>query len=288
MINWPISLIAELASRRSVIFLGAGSSGSATRTIGGVTESPPRWRDLLLSLHQSANRGTQEDKDLGKKLIEESSYLNAAEVLRGCIQDGDFNHFIHNQFRDYKHSDIHEHINSIDQKIVVTTNYDCIYENYCRQGDGLYGYQVLKYHDEGLVTRLRSPIRLIIKAHGCMTSAENAILTRSDYFSARQKYSGFFQTLESIFLTNTLLFIGYSLTDPDIQLLLENSTITAKSAHPHYAVMPTGTHSALKAAYRKAYNVEILEYSDHNNHEELTESLAALASAVEEARETNM
>jgi hypothetical protein len=271
-----------------VIFLGAGSSGGATRTINGIAESPPNWKKLLLSLHQSTNRGTQEDKDLGRKLIDEASYLNAAEVLRTCIQDGDFNHFIFNQFREYKHSEIHEHINAIDQKVVVTTNYDCIYENYCRQGEGLYGYQVLKHHDEGLVTRLRSPIRLIIKAHGCMTSAENAILTRSDYFSARQKYSSFFQTLESIFLTNTLLFIGYSLTDPDIQLLLENSTITAKSAHPHYAVMPTGTHSTLKAAYRRAYNVEILEYSDQNNHEELTESLAALSASVAELRETNV
>jgi hypothetical protein len=285
MIDWPTSLIEELAARRTVLFLGAGSSAGASRIAQtGVTEHPPGWKKFLTDLVASAKKGSTEDLSMAESLIAESRLLDAAEILRSCIQDADYTRCIRNTFKDYKNSVLHEAINAIDQKVVITTNYDCIYENFCRQGDGADGYHVIKYHDEGLVASLRSPTRLILKAHGCMQSADRTVLTKSEYFGARQNYGSFFQTLESLFTTNTLLFIGYSLADPDIQLLLENSAITAKSIHPHYATMPIGTHNSIKASFRKIYNVEILEYDSSNGHEELSNSLISLANAVNEAR----
>lgn len=284
MIDWPHSLVEELAARRGIVFMGAGCSAGASRMSGGVRETPPDWKKLLEGLLGIANRGSPDDRTHAQKLIEESRFLDAAEILRSCVQEADYSRFIKHTFKDFQHTELHESINSLDQKVVITTNYDCIYENYCTQGDARDGYVVVQYYDEGLVAKLRSPTRLVVKAHGCMKNAERSILTKSDYFMARQRYGGFFQVLESLFLTNTLLFVGYSLSDPDIQLILESSSITAQSAHPHYAVMPRGTHPSIKAAFKKTYNVELLEYSPDDNHRELTESLKELAAATNDER----
>lgn len=47
MINWPDSLIDELASRRCVIFIGSGASASAKKRNGENDISPPTWAGLL-------------------------------------------------------------------------------------------------------------------------------------------------------------------------------------------------------------------------------------------------
>ena len=182
-------------------------------------------------------------------------------------------------------TELHRVVERLDQKTVVTTNFDTIYEDYCRQGDATHGYVVVNYYDKGIINRLRSPTRIIVKAHGCVTAPERTILSKSDFFKARAEHTAFFKTLESLFLTHTLLFIGYSVRDPDIQLLLENSTITALSEHPHYAVMATGLHSAIRAAFLRTYNIEILEFDPVNNYEELLTGLQDLATRVEEARD---
>lgn len=113
---------------------------------------------------------------------------------------------------------------------------------------------------------------------------EKTVLSKSDFFRARAEHTGFFRTLESLFLTHTLLFIGYSVSDPDVQLLLENSTITALSEHPHYALMERGLHPAIRAGFLRTYNIEILEFDPANSYEEFLVSLQELATRVEENR----
>ena len=286
MTNWPQSLVIELAARRCVIFLGSGASRSAIKRTANGDKNPPHWKGFLEILRDGANRGGADDIRVANELLDGEKYLDCAEVLRTtCIHDADYNRLLAQTFEGYRPTEIHSHIERIDQKIVVSTNYDSLYEDKCRQGDGADGYVVLNYYDDGLLARLRSPKRLIVKAHGSVARPEATVLTRSDYFSAREKYTGFYRILESLFLTHTLLFIGYSLSDPDIQLLLENASITAPSAHPHYALMAQGVHPAIRAAFSKTYNVQILEFDPANDYAEFGASLDALAGLVLEQRE---
>ncbi len=284
MINWPESLTIELAARRCIIFIGAGCSAGAARP-DRLGYTPPTWAKFLGILHQRSNRGDIQDRNKALELLDREQYLESAEILRAsCLYPADYSHILIDTFEKYRPTDIHRAIESIDQKIVVTTNYDTLYENHCMQGDGAYGYAPLNYYDQGLVARLRSPKRLIIKVHGSIAVPERTVLSRSDYFKSRAEYPGFFMTLGSLFLTHTLLFLGYSVSDPDIQLLLENAAITAPSDHPHYASMAAGLHPALKAAFRRTFNIEILEFDPADNYEQFLTSLNELAARVEEAR----
>lgn len=95
----------------------------------------------------------------------------------------------------------------------------------------------------------------------------------------------FFSALESIFLTHTILFIGYSVNDPEIQLILENNIITYPSDNPHYATMSKGMHRTMIAAFKKTNNISVLEYDSADNHIQLVESLKELCVQVEDRRQ---
>lgn len=285
MVNWPQSLVIELAARRCILFLGAGCSAAATRP-EAPDQHPPRWAELLQILYSSSNRGEQADREKARELLESEQYLECAEILRStCLHPADYDRLLRTTFERYRPTELHRIIEQLDQKVVVTTNFDTLYENHCRQGDATHGYAVLNYYDKGLINRMRSPTRVIVKAHGCVTAPERTVLSKSDFFKARAEHAAFFRTLESLFLTHTLLFIGYTVRDPDIQLLLENSTITALSEHPHYAVMARGLHPAIRAAFLRTYNIEILEFNPAADYGELLESLKQLVIRVDEVRD---
>ncbi len=282
--NWSRALIAELAARRCIIFLGAGASAGSLSQDG--YKRPPTWdqflKGLIGLLPNINNHAVIND------LMIKEKYLDAAEVIYHDISRPEFSRFIREELDipRYNASKIHEAVLELDPKVVITTNYDTIYDTYCSAGTAVDGYHVAKYYESHLVADLRSPVRLVIKAHGCITDPAQIVLTRSQYFKARQNHSNFYKILDSLFLTNTLLFIGYSLNDPDIQLVLENVNITAPTQHPHYFVTGNDTNEIIKQASKASYNLEFIEYTA-GNFDELNDGLYQLAEEVNELRKNN-
>jgi hypothetical protein len=282
--NWPQALIKELASRRCIVFLGSGASAGAISQNGNT--HPPKWSDYLEGLIKLMNNKT--DEDLIRELISKDKYLDAAEIICKHVSTANYTAYLRETFQapNYRASKIHESVFRIDPKVVITTNYDEIYDNYCRQGASMNGYNICRQYDNHLISDLRSPIRSVIKAHGCISDASRTILTRSEYFEARQKYSNFYKILDSLFITNTILFVGYSLNDPDIQLVLENSNIVSIGSHPHYICSEDNIHVAIKEAMVKTYNIEFVEFP-HGQFNELENGLEELANEVEHYRQVN-
>jgi hypothetical protein len=285
MIAWGDALVRELAARRCIVFMGAGASAGSISTVSNT--SPPNWAKLLSSLRDQIPN-TNPVYNLADSLISERRFLDAAEVLMSAVHRADFGHFLKRTLEAprFKPSRVHECVLKIDPKIVITTNYDTIYEKYCREGNAADGYQPITYTDQHLVSRLRTPTRCIIKAHGCVLTPEDVVFSRSSYFNARHIHRSFYSVLDSLFLTNTILFLGYSLSDPDIQLSLENTNISAPSANSHYFVTESGTQQALKDAARRAYNLDFIEFPA-GDFGALERSLVDLAERVVQHRIEN-
>lgn len=282
--NWPKALITELASRRCIVFIGSGASAGCLSQDN--TKSPPVWSAFLNSLINLMVDKT--DLPVIRDYVQKEKYLEAAEIIKKNISPADFSAFIREELviPRYKPSKMHESILEIDPKIIITTNYDDIYDSFCRTGAAHEGYNVSKYYDSHIISDLRSPVRLIIKAHGCISDASQIVLTKSEYFRVRQRYASFYKVLDSLFLTHTILFLGYSLTDPDIQLVLENVNIAAPSAHPHYFVTGNNINNAIKLSNKSAYNIEFIEYLS-GDFTELNDGLFDLSESVKDHRLTN-
>jgi hypothetical protein len=282
--TWPIALIKELAARRCIIFLGSGASAASLSNDG--TIRPPTWAEFLEGLIKIMNIRT--DEPIIRDLLGKEKFLDAAEIILENISPANYTDYLRTtlQLPRFKPSAIHEAVFKIDPKVVITTNYDDIYDNYCKLGKSTNGYNICKQSDSHLVSDLRSPYRSIVKAHGCISNPADAILTRSQYFKARLSYSNFYKILDSLFLTNTILFIGYSINDPDIQLVLENANISAIGSHPHYACMANNIHPTMKNVIKKTYNIELIEF-EAGNFTELEAGLTELANEVEGYRLIN-
>lgn len=258
-IEWPPALAIELAERRCIILMGAGVSMGSLGEDG--VSHPPNWEKFLTDA--SVLIPDDADKKVARSLIKKYQFLDAAEIITERANPADFAAYLRNTFVTPKFSpnELHKIILELDPKIVITTNYDEIYDHYCISGNAESGYNICRYYDRFAVENIRSQIRLVMKAHGCVSDATKVVLSRSSYYTAKRDHPGFYQVLDALFLTHTILFIGTSLTDPDIQLVLENVNISAPSAHPHYALVEKTRHPSIKAAIKKTHNVELIEYS---------------------------
>ncbi len=261
--------------------LGSGVS-AASENVNG--KRPPGWHDFLESgIGRIKNEG---DRGAASEQLQKGAFLDAAQIIVDSLGSADFGLFLRQELENpcFKPAELHKLIVRIDPKIVITTNYDRIYESWATQGSAAAGYNVCRYYEEHIVNDLRSNRRLIIKAHGCVSDPQKIVLTRSQYFMARRDYPQFFSTLDAIFLTNTLLFIGSGFNgDPDIELLLQNVNISAPSKHTHFAIVEAGRHSSVIRAMEETYNIKFLEYPA-GQHSHVVEALRELADDVDSFR----
>lgn len=278
---WPISLITELARRRCIIFIGSGVSATA-KTHDGT--SPQVWGDFINSaLNLVKNQSVNKEIN---KIIQDNNYLLALHAIKNNSNPADYHKLLNNSFNlKYKPSELHEIIYALDSRIVITTNFDKIYENYCENsGDGSQGFNVICYNENAALGNLiRSDTRIIIKAHGSINSIENMIFTRAEYHQAKKNYPSFYTILQALFITHTCLFIGCGMDDPDINLLLEDVKIASNSTHPHYVLVKTGQASEIRLNHwQETYNIHAIEYGD--NYDDLPIFLRTLSEKVSSFR----
>lgn len=283
MINWPDSLVEEIASKRAILFLGSGISSSSTNAAGA---RPPSWKKLLEDA--GAKFANPNDLKYVGELIGKELFLDAAEVVFDGVPQADRRIFFQQIFTAprFSPSPFHAAIQAINAKIIITTNYDQLYEEQCGALVAGRGYAVRKYNDKNILNDVRSKDNLIVKAHGCMNNTEALILTRSDYFKIKKENWQFYNVLDSLLTVSTVVFLGCSMTDPDIQLVLENTNIAASSDHTHYAVLPDGRHPALLRAMENSYNIKALqyEYDANGGHGILYDSLVELKTRIDDLR----
>ncbi|WP_292085631.1 MULTISPECIES: SIR2 family protein [unclassified Brevundimonas] len=279
MAFWPDSLAREIADRRVLIFIGAGLSKSACPTL-------PTWPTLLTTL--SERLGKQKDKILIKSLIKKGELLDAAQIIRDGVDGAVLSTDIRNKFqiRPTPYNDIYKHLLLLDPKTIVTTNYDEFVErNFEHFSGGTEAHSIVRHDGTHLLNDLRSPIRNIVKIHGCVSNPHDVVLDRTSYFEARKKNPSLFSLVSALMTVNTVLFLGYSVSDPDIRIILENINLVSKAENSHYALVSKFDHSSIKGALTSTYNIKYLEYPDGQHGlvpgliKELAESVEAIRSS---------
>jgi len=145
----------------------------------------------------------------------------------------ELNQFLVEQFgKDPVHQDIHEALALINRiKYVVTTNYDPLFEHAYR--DRI----IVVSHDEDLPGLSEYPEKtILLKIHGDVTDPDNLIITSEDYKKFDSK-SIVWSKLRSLFAEKSVVFIGYSLQDPNVKKMLGDLYGRLKGKnHPYFFV----------------------------------------------------
>lgn len=287
-IAWPKHLVSDLARRRCVIFLGAGVSANCLNDRG---ESPPGWEEFIKSAASEllpTKRAEIED------LVVRKDLLGAGERLK-AYRGADLIEDIRRLFTRprYQPADIHRHILDLDPRIVVTTNFDKIYDSHANAPGPttLSGSLIVKnFGDKDIVHAFRSTDRVLIRLHGSADTIQDLILTRSDYARARVELRNSYEALEALILTHTFLFLGYSLRDPDLQIILESHAMKYPNAKSHYVCIGGAVSDLDRDFNRNVMRVELLPYdifitpAGTQDHSDLTRSMLDLVPLVETER----
>lgn len=285
--EWSEVLVDRIAHQDFVLFVGAGLSSNSKNSNG---DMPPRWKGLLEALRDKFATSSQSLLKEVNRAMRSGDLLLAAELLenycetKGRLDDfraeiarltdgGQESHLV------FQKNSLHDLISDLFPRIIVTTNYDKILERHFQAG-----YKTLTYDQDDIASHVRQGKYLLIKLHGSVDDPTKMILTRMDFTRLRKSGRNTLDTLEALLLTRTALFIGYSLDDPDLRLLLENQ-FGAKGSRPgHFLLASTKTSDAQRHLLKNAYGVNVVEYSgDHR--EGVERSLTDLAGLVTAARE---
>lgn len=265
-------MINALSRNDLVIVIGAGVSINSQNS---GAESPPGWKDLIIQLESVARGNGETDPNL-QKLIDAGSLLEAAErvVARahqsGRIRDvqlklkvltdggsaagGGRDNFLPNAW--------HDAILMLEPTVIITTNYDRLIERASQSG-----YQVHNYLSETVGQEVRRGEPILVKIHGSVDDLQNIVLTQSDYSRMHIRGRHALDVVQALFLTRVVLFIGYSIGDPDIRLLLQN-TVGGRGQIPSHYMLTTRVDEFQRQMLTDAFGIIPIEYDTTGDHSE--------------------
>ena len=276
----PTDLIESFKREKGGLFVGAGLSQSV---------GLPNWHGLLSDLILLAERVSYKPNrdfiDSCKELLKDNSkFLILAQELKDFLQDS-FRKYIIEKYSDHcpPPSATHLALIKYPYKFIVTTNYDTLLEN---------AYVQVQHKQAKVYTFKDSPDiaydlwngrPFILKAHGDANKTQQGIiLTEKDYRQILFQEKGYQSILQSLFTTKTVLFIGASLSDPELKLLLSFIHSSFHGGGPtHYALISEGEMNSVEAeSWRKNFNIQIIPYSPANNHKEVEEFINEFANLL--------
>lgn len=279
--SWPDSLVKDIARRRCVLFLGAGVSMNSVSDDGA--KRPPDWYSFL----SAGLARTSKPNSHISNLLRSGDLLTACELIRARL-DEEWMGLLDAEFVTprYGFADIHEAILKLDSRIVLTQNFDKIYDTYA-QNMTQNSIRVKSYTDPDVADFLRGGQSVIMKAHGTIDVPAEMVFTRKDYSRARHDYPSFYAMLDALAVTHTFLFIGCGVNDPDVRILLEKVAFFHKGGRPHYICMPKSAgvpHDDVLRSYRENLALKSLTYDPKKGHIALTGAISELAANVEDER----
>lgn len=98
---------------------------------------------------------------------------------------------------------------------VITTNYDTFLES-CFEDYNVYIGQ------EELIFSVIQGIAEIYKIHGCITQPDSIVINEEDYIEFQNKNAYLASKILTLFLEHPIIFIGYSINDPNIEEILSS------------------------------------------------------------------
>ena len=158
-----------------------------------------------------------------------------------------------------------------------TTNYDDLLLRHLNQAGKAFTKYLNSPEDLSAVDVDVTPA--LVKLHGDLTDSDNAVLTRADYRRWYMEGEGSsYQTFLRGFLTrDRFLFVGYSMSDPEILQLQEQIQSNLRRKVRSIAILANVPEHEI-GRWSIDYNIDILPYrADDQDHSELTAILESAA-----------
>lgn len=189
---------AAIAGKKLVVFCGAGIS---------VDSGVPSWNELIKEFKKDIDIPTNEN-----------DYLRIAQLYYNERQQKEFIDKVREvlQYKKLRYNEIHEEIFELNPEHIITTNFEDLLEQVIKSK--AYPYSVIKKDAE---FPYASDTKLLVKMHGDLDEG-NLVIKEEDYLDYSESHPLIESFIKGIFATKVVLFIGYSFSDLNLKIIVQN------------------------------------------------------------------
>jgi len=203
----PSEIQDAIKKNELVIFAGSGLSKRFNL---------PTWTKLTEEIINNINE--QRFLDLIPTL--KSGIFSSIEILdRLHTERSKVSSYIKNNFKIESNQDfsLHKKILELTDSI-ITTNYDNAFEE--AASNKIIPTKSTSSFNISEINKEKKPY--IFKIHGCYTEPDNCIIFSNQYKTLYDGDTATKEKLKAIFIDKTIVFVGFSFNDPDINLIFNN------------------------------------------------------------------
>lgn len=244
----------------------------------------PSWGKLLKTFVSKASSGSlpYSDTELNSYVERGEHYLEVADSCVQALGTTAYRDAMEAEFdKEFSDKDIpqaYKELFNLSPKTIFTTNYDRIPEilsgGRYRTFSNNTAPEAARAHSKG------QP--LVFKIHGDISSNESIVLTTADYQRIIHDNKATHSFLTSCFSTKAFIFIGFSLSDPHINIILDRLYTTFSGIPISHYVLLNETSQFKVDAFSKKYGLKVIPYSASTPaHPEVSQFLRALQYTVE-------
>jgi NAD-dependent SIR2 family protein deacetylase len=241
ILNFLSNIDSDIDNSKLAIFVGSGVS---------ICSGYPKWSDVIKKFAEPL--GISKDK------LEERDYLEIPDKFFYKFRHFEYKKLLNDIFDlQYTNLDLQEKILQINPYHVITTNWDNLLETAMLQTENRY-YDIV--HNDNDLSKANNT-KLIIKMHGSLLKLDNdnnaIVMKESDYASYSDNFPLIENYIKSIFSTKRVFFIGYSLSDRNVQQILhwvKNRTIN----HIFPYLLIDGAYDEIEFSFYKEKGVFLL------------------------------
>lgn len=235
----PNRLVELILDRKIVPFIGSGFS---------IPSGLPSWTNLIAGLLENCASDLQQ---AGLKNF--TDVLDQADVAEILDMFSPTEFAVREYLADHIHSqrfdpsEYHHHLLDLGCDTILTTNWDVLIEQELAKRH--IAYRVI-YRDADVAQYDPDRAVQIIKIHGTILDTDSLIYKQSQYSSFWRERPLLLNLVCTLMATNSFLFLGYGLGDPNILALLDTlRERLGKLRREHYAL--SFDRGAVSAAFRR-------------------------------------
>lgn len=214
--NNDVSAIKEAINNdRLVLFAGAGVSKDS-----GI----PLWLELEEGIKNRLNESTTEKDALkiAQMLYNEKGEKEYIDIVKGLVFKNSSSY-----------NSIHEILFELNPQHIITTNYDNYFESVIND-NGL-PYSIVSKDEDLPYARHK---KLLLKYHGDFKN-HNTVLKENDYLEFSKNHTLKEVFVKAQFSNKLILFVGYSVSDPNLKLLIREIQYLLKKHYQRAYILTT-------------------------------------------------
>ena len=261
-----------LVSGKSWLLIGSGPS---------IEMGYPTWEKLAtLSIDTLKQEGYKIDASHLDNLLAKRNYPKIFSIVKQSLGEQRLRQVLRDNLKPTKSSSIYEIIAKWPIPVYLTTNYDNEIQNqlaHLRQA-----YSPLTNSEEHMGLLVPGYSNCVVKLHGDLSDTKGLILTEEDYHAVKE--SGTWEywriKLTSIFQMNMVIIIGYSLSDPNVKVVLEASKKGTGVTQPVIWIAPD-VPTSKNREFLTEYRIRVISYDNRDGqHKNLGRLLKSISEAV--------